>query len=534
MGGNIGSWRAQPWWRDQGVARWAGVVAAGVTALILLQQLTVKGALFGINEYDDGVYLGGAIRLAHGSLPYRDFAFPHPPGMPLLYLPLAVLGRIGSTRTLMAMARVITAAFAVGNVWLIARLLRHRGIVAVLSGSLVLAVFPLARFANKTLLIEPYVVFFALLGAVLLFTGDSIVSGRRVFWAAVVLGFALAVKLWAVFPIVGVAVASRRVWRSEWQRLVGGVLAGAVLPSLPFFFASPSGFVRQVFLLQLSRGAQAGVPSVLDRLVLTLGLRVLPEVDSAASVARVLVTLLLGGLVLAYVISGALRSLDVFAAVTVAVAMIGVLLSADYYPHYAYFTAAFIGLLGGGALGALHEASDRLLAASNRSDSRRSRSELMHGRQSFGAAVLVMVVLVFGLAGYRRGRDFIDRYPTAITIGDFGPAIASAIPPGACVITDEPALTITSGRFVADGPCPQMLDPFYAWLLEDPKRVPPTGGPYDPDLVEQWRGWLSRADFVVLSRRPFRVPMNDSLRDWFDSNFELVAEPGPRVYRRRA
>ena len=59
--------------------------AATVLALgIRLFTLTRPGFLTGVSEYDDGVYLGAAIRLTQGALPYRDFAFVQPPGMLLL------------------------------------------------------------------------------------------------------------------------------------------------------------------------------------------------------------------------------------------------------------------------------------------------------------------------------------------------------------------------------------------------------------------------------------------------------------------
>ena len=48
------------------------MLAATLLALaIRLYTLTRPGYLTGVTEYDDGVYLGGAIRLAQGSLPYR-------------------------------------------------------------------------------------------------------------------------------------------------------------------------------------------------------------------------------------------------------------------------------------------------------------------------------------------------------------------------------------------------------------------------------------------------------------------------------
>ena len=47
----------------------------------------------GVTQYDDGVYLGAAIRFVSGVLPYRDFVFVQPPGIVVLMSPVALLGR---------------------------------------------------------------------------------------------------------------------------------------------------------------------------------------------------------------------------------------------------------------------------------------------------------------------------------------------------------------------------------------------------------------------------------------------------------
>ena len=84
------------WMRAALMATWpalvAGLVALGVTGY----QLTLPHALAGVHGYtgygyDDGVYLGTAIRLVHGVFPYRDYAFVHPPGIALLLTPACVL-----------------------------------------------------------------------------------------------------------------------------------------------------------------------------------------------------------------------------------------------------------------------------------------------------------------------------------------------------------------------------------------------------------------------------------------------------------
>ena len=76
--------------RPVAVAIGAALLASGLCAW----QLTLQGVLTGaVTQYDDGVYLGAAIRFVSGVLPYRDFVFVQPPGIVVLMSPVALLGR---------------------------------------------------------------------------------------------------------------------------------------------------------------------------------------------------------------------------------------------------------------------------------------------------------------------------------------------------------------------------------------------------------------------------------------------------------
>ncbi len=71
---------------------WGIIAATSLIAMALsVYQLTRPGMLFGLTEYDDGVYFGSAIRLVNGALPYRDFVLVHPPGFELLASPVALV-----------------------------------------------------------------------------------------------------------------------------------------------------------------------------------------------------------------------------------------------------------------------------------------------------------------------------------------------------------------------------------------------------------------------------------------------------------
>src|SRR5207253_1561347 len=87
-------------------------IALGSYTLALPRGLTGVHGLLNRNGYDDGVYLGTALRLVHGHLPYRDYAFVHPPGITLLMTPIALLGRVIGSRDALAIARIVTVLVA--------------------------------------------------------------------------------------------------------------------------------------------------------------------------------------------------------------------------------------------------------------------------------------------------------------------------------------------------------------------------------------------------------------------------------------
>src|SRR5256714_15567123 len=84
--------------QEQGMI-WGIIAVTSLIAMALsVYQLTRPGMLFGLTEYDDGVYFGSAIRLVNGALPYRDFVLGHPPGFELLASPVALVSRGSRTR----------------------------------------------------------------------------------------------------------------------------------------------------------------------------------------------------------------------------------------------------------------------------------------------------------------------------------------------------------------------------------------------------------------------------------------------------
>ncbi|HZC40941.1 MAG TPA: hypothetical protein VE343_09725, partial [Streptosporangiaceae bacterium] len=118
--------------------RWSPVAAVIVAAVALAlalraYELARPGYLLGVTEYDDGPYFGSAVRLISGVLPYKSFVVVQPPGITLLMVPAAAIGKItGSTATGMAIGRILTSLASVAGVVLAGLWVRHRGVLAVL------------------------------------------------------------------------------------------------------------------------------------------------------------------------------------------------------------------------------------------------------------------------------------------------------------------------------------------------------------------------------------------------------------------
>ena len=242
------------------------MLAATLLALaIRLYTLTRPGYLTGVTEYDDGVYLGGAIRLLQGSLPYHDFAFVQPPGILLLMAPVAVLGKIGATTHAMAAARLLTVLASTACVPLAGSLVRYRGVLVTLVTCGLLAIYPDDIATAHTLILEPWLNLFCLLGVCIAFRRGRLASSRRLLWAGVAIGFAGTVKYWAALPAVlllAVCLLTGNGWAGRVRRAgtyTLGVIAGFVVPVLPFFAFAPAAFVRSTLFDQATR-AGSSVP----------------------------------------------------------------------------------------------------------------------------------------------------------------------------------------------------------------------------------------------------------------------------------
>ncbi len=250
-------------------ARWArpGPVTAAIVILtalavaLRLYQLSRPDYLIGVTEYDDGTDFGSAILLIHGDLPYRDFIMVQPPGITLLMAPVALVTKGLGTAWGMGVGRILTALAGAAAVTMGGLLVRHRGLLAVIVTCGILAVYPPAVQAAHTVLLEPWVVLFCLAGLLAVFDGDRLASTRRLVWGGVAFGFAGAIKVWAILPVLVIVVlilAGRQPRRAA--AYAAGVVAGFAVPVLPFAALAPATFYRSVVVAQLVRVDSVRIP----------------------------------------------------------------------------------------------------------------------------------------------------------------------------------------------------------------------------------------------------------------------------------
>ena len=487
--------------------------AAAILGLALRwATLVATGHLTGSWEYDDAVYFGTAVQLVHGLVPYRDFVLIQPPGVPLALTPVALLSFPFGTHTALEVARALVPLVSFANVLLLGRLLRHRSPLAVAAACLVLALFPDAILAASALLLEPFLNLFCLLGLLALFSGDRLTPRTDLtIWAGLAFGVGGTMKTWAVIPLAAVAVVMLlrgRVAQTIILALAAGI--GFLLPCLPFVLLSPAPFIHQVFLDQLGRTGQAGQPILVRLEFMTSvwpGLGVPPGHRYqvlAAGAAGILLAVFAAAFA-ALPGEGNRRlptQLEGFAIVSVLLVGVALCWPAEFFYHYASFLAPFLALLLGLAVARLERARPQLIAA------------------------VVALVFVGGLlhaavipALLQRAQD-----PSAL--------LASTIPSGACVVTDESEYTLNADRFLARrGGCPVVVDALGTTISISGSQVP--SSPQAQAAAPAWLGYFSRATYLLLTPLSGdRIPWNRQLESYVGRNFHPLLESPVLVLKR--
>ena len=512
------------------------LLATALALAIRLFTLSRSGSLTGITEYDDGVYIGGAIRMTQGHLPYLDFAFVQPPGILELMLPVALIAKVTSTVKALALARLLTALASTACIPLVGNLVRYRGAVVTSVACGVLAVYPPDITTAHTLLLEPWMNLFCLIAMNLAFRRGHLARPSMLGWAGVALGFAGAIKFWAAAPAFVLLVLCLLLKTDRGRRLRNyliGLVIGFGVSAGPFLAATPITFIRSTIFDQAAREGStvalgvrlANLTGLIDVYSTKGKLSLIPSASSmfAAGASAgvgdshsigwlpILAALvLIAALVAGYAWqSRRLTPLEWLSLATAVIASVMITAYSAFFYHYADFPAPWLALALGGAAGALAG----------------------HRRWSLVVVrVFALVVLLVAVVQVR------EMYPLRHSGAE---AVAHEIPPGACVVTDEISLTIAADRF-ADLPpgCPDIIDSLAETLVRSNGVSVQGGAENMPAVVAQWHTWLSKADYVWLSpdhgsRR--RIPWTTGLSDWFNVNFVKIGANSPatgQLYQR--
>jgi hypothetical protein len=507
------------------------LVIAAVTVLALglrLFYLTRPGYLVGVTEYDDGSYFGSAVRLVHGVLPYRDFVFVQPPGITLLMAPVALLSRVIGTDAGLAVARVLTMLAGAAGVTLAGLLVRHRGALAALLACGVVAVYPDSVASAHTLLVEPWLVLFCLAGAVAVFDGDQIASsGRRLVWGGAAFGFAGVIVAWAIVPVLVIAVLGVRLPRRTAIYL-GGVAAGFAIPVLPFAALAPRNFYDSVITAQVGHRVNAVRMPLWYRLRQMSGFANEPHVRHlfVAGAIALIVLFVIVACAAALLLTRRLPPPIEWFAYSSAAAVVGMFLwPTQFHYHFPGFLAPFLGLSvalpaarllsaiagRGGLVQPEGSPADRIPVGRRRADQ-----------------VLLWSVAGLAAAGVAAGawnqaafeRKLQPDAPVAMMA-----AGQRIIPPGACVLADNVAYTVTSNRFVSSVPgCPTVDDGTGANYALSKGRGTTTGAGRVPAVAAMWRSAFEHAQYVWLTGLNHRrIAWTPALTAYFHANFVHVA-----------
>ncbi len=508
------------------------IAAATLLALALrLYQLSRPGFLLSVNEYDDGPYFGSAVRLVYGALPYRDFLIVQPPGITLLMVPAALLSKVTGTAWGMAIGRILTSLAGAASVALAGLLVRHRGVLATVIVCGITAVYPDSIQAVKTVLVEPWLVLFCLIGALAVFEGDHVTARtRRLVWGGVAFGFGGAVEPWAIFPVIVIAALTLR-WPRRLAAYAGGVAAGFLVPVLPFAALAPYKFYEATIVAQIGPRAGAARTSFWERIQDMAGLadvaRPTHLLDLAAAI--LIVAVVLGSIGLSFLLTWRPPpALDAFAVGSAAFIVIAFLWPSQFHYHFAAFLAPFLAMAIALPLSALVRDLPLISGGGVAPGGRAAAPAALHwgGACLAGLAILVMAVIQFGWEGSNT-----PHLPLSVVT-----AARRMIPPGACLLADEVSFSVMADRLVSDVPgCSLLLDATGTNYALSHGRDPETGAARYQAVDAVWTYAFDHAQYVWLSGlNNHRVAWTPALRSYFQSHFTQILRAGNAgaLYRR--
>ncbi|HEV7206171.1 MAG TPA: glycosyltransferase family 87 protein [Jatrophihabitans sp.] len=474
-----------------------------VAAFLRLYRLRF-GYAHSVADYDGGVYLGSSLELVDGRVPYRDFVLVHPPVITLLFTPLALAAKAIGAAQAMGLAKILTALAGAASVPLVGRLVRERGPVVVGLACAVTALQGDAVASAYSPLLEPWLVLFCLVGAVLAFDGGRVRAGRPLLWAGMFFGLAAATKIWALAPILAFVL----VCGPRRRTYLGGMAAGFLVPVLPFLLAAPRAFVHEVLTVQLLRTTDGPRTPEALRLLHMFGSPAPTGADPSVGRAALLagVAMIVVGLALAWLRTWRRATpLDRFALVGAVLVVVSMLVPDVFYWHYAAFSTPFLVLAAVAPAAHLQRP----------------------GRRAWSA---VLALAVLGLAVAMTHRDL----RSYRMLNDHA-AVDAVVPPGACLVSSEASAAIAQDRYGSTDPgCPVLVDPFGTVLALTGGRTPSAAALRDPRVRGFWLALYRRADYLYLTRpRSPVVPSDAVLRAYLSTHFRIVPiRSGGTLYER--
>lgn len=472
--------------RQGRVFLWAlGLVATFAWVLRALPLLR-HGAWGHLVDYDEGVYFSASALLWQGLLPYRDFAFVHPPG--LLYVLGAVswLAHVSDPAVGFAAARWLATLIGAANVFLAGRVAgRWVGPVGGLAAAALYATYPEVVTVERGPFLEP-VLNLTCLGMAWVWLGA--ITRRRAAVAGALCGLALAVKVWAGIWLLAVVVASadrRRLW--PW--FAGAAALTLALLVAPLALRAPSAFVDQTVVFHLRRPPD-GTAGRWERLR-----------DIADP--RHLASSVLGAVGLALVLarrSSRSSPEGRFFAAAYLLTLAAFLAPAAYWNQYNAHLVASESVLAGAAAAALWQwAQARRVAI----------QAVAGGLLAFAPIPSARRVV---LASRRSAPDQLA----------LARALRTRVAPADCLFTFEPAWGLSGGRLPPVEKGPVAVDSYARMLLgatAQGRRYPDVNAAFQAEEGQrEMRSLLEGCRFVVLGWRG-RFQLSSESQRWLEQHF---------------
>jgi alpha-1,2-mannosyltransferase len=505
------------WWASPQVAAAIAIPPAVLAVFLVVHELTLHLALDGVTFRQAGTNLASSIALSRGQLPYHDFVLTQPPGMSVLLLPFAWVTHGGSAATAMSAARVVTGLVSVADVFLVGLTARHHGIASTFIAGVLFATFPFAYLSTGSYMLEPYLVFFCLLAYAAAFQQGELVRGGRLVLAGAFIGYAIAIKPWAVVPAIVLIICAAIQWRQALVRVLGGLAIGIGVPCILFFLAAPGAFWTDVVVSELGGGGHS-TGSLSTRISELLGLGAPIGITHPGSLALGVAVVIAILVVVAAVSRASTSTTQDWAILGATIGLVAIGLLASQIPvAYTYLVAAFGAILLGNTIGTI------LSIVSSLSISTSDMSSTVAG----GFTILA-VALMIGVVSVTVPKEAHFEEAYFIKHGtNPAAAIDSLVPNGACVVSNNPEALILANRFA------QL--PSGCTMLADPSGIEkaagnPTLGVNNPTVVSQWDQVLRLARFVVIAPGNPPIPWSPLLRAFFAQNFQLVHNAPYRIF----